>query len=379
MAQPYVLSKRSQRSIESDPDVLLRIGMSVMPLSHKSAPEITLEIREGSHPLKSLVLADNWAIVEKDQSTDEKMKIAMKISHMKIKVSNSAPNVVMRKSQGFSDKDADAVIKFLQKHPGLLNRSDDKQWDNIAKEPRETEKASCQWWFEDMRLHRKKELSEDDVTIDIASAIKGMQHDPKKLRDALFLIGLNPDRNDTVEDLYFMLSQNTIRNPKSEYRKKFVEFILNPKLSKTQLETLRLIKTGLSCGVVQEDSGFLVFNSNRLGIDETQAMQQLEYDTDLLKQLRIEVSMKSGLPEDVQAANKLVESPTGQPDEVRGIAWIKDALKTTGLSEKPHLTIRNEMTLEDAVGVYNSKVKDAKLDKSHFISVDHVLKEIGAI
>lgn len=378
MATPYVLSKRSQRSIEEDPDVLLRIGMSTMPLSYKSAPEITLEIPEGSHPLKSLVLSDNWKIITKDQTTDENIKIAMKISHMKIKVSNSAPNFVMRKSQGFNEKDAKKVIDFLKKHPGLLNRSDDSQWDSFAKHPKATPKASCQWWFEDMTIHRQKELSEDDTTVQIATEISAMKNDPVKLRHALYLIGLSPDKNDNVEDLYYMLSSQTIRDPKSEYRRKFVEFILNPKMSKTQLDILRLVKTGLACGSIQEDTGFLVFNTNRLGVSDIQAVEHLQYDGDLLKQLRVDVSTKTGLPEDVQAANKAIGQPKAVADETRAIAWVSDRLLETGLSQKPHLTLKDVETLEDAVTVYNKKVKDGKLGKEDMITVDKVLEEIGA-
>jgi hypothetical protein len=374
----HVLPKRSQKAIEEDPDVLLRIGTTDMSFSYKGGWGLSsVEVPQKGNPLKFDVLATNWRIIEKDLSTPEGVKMAATTPYMPLKVSKGAPNVVMRKSQGFSDAQADRVMELLSKHPMFINRSDPNQYDRISKTDKGAT-AGRPWWVEDMRTARKQVMLDQDDTIEIGAFLKAIVGKEKQLRDILFLIGEIPNANDTVEDLYFQLRTATLSDPNSESRRKFVNYVIRPTMKPAQIAILRLINKAVSCGVMAEGQGYFMYQGSRLGTTQQQVIEHLEYDTDTLKSLKIAVANATGYADDVEEANEVAGKVNGSADEARAIAYVSDMMKSKGLSKNPGMSLKGVDTLAEAVEVYNRKVKENDLPVSEKLTAEMVLSDIGA-
>jgi len=369
--------KRSQKAITEDPDVLLRVGMNKELLSTRGGLGVYIEVPDKRNPLKSKVLVANWAIAEKDLSTETGMKIAAKLPLMKLEFSKSKPSMVMRKSHGFDDAKVDDIIELFSSTPILLNRSDSKEFDRITQSAL-GKNASAQYFFEDMRLARKQNISDNEDTIDISVKLREMKGDSQKLRDALFLIGEQPDRDTSAEDLYYMLSNQVVNNPKSEARRKFMEYIVTPTLSNVEIEVSKYIKKGIACGVIEDKQGYLVFGSRRLGVSQQEAMIDLINEDDIYRSLKIAISNATGLSEDVSAANKVVNAVNGSANEARGIAFVQDLAKTRGLASRPDLIFGKINSLEGAVSKFNELVAKQALPADSRISIQFVNEEIGA-
>jgi hypothetical protein len=369
--------KRSQKSITEDPDVLLRVGMNKELLSTRGGLGVYIEVPEKKNPLKSKVLVAGWSIAEKDLSTETGMKIAAKLPLMKLEFSKSKPSMVMRKSHGYTDSHVDDIIALFSSTPILLNRSDSKEFDRITQSAL-GKNASAQYFFEDIRLARKQNIADNENTIDISVKLREMKGDSKKLRDALFLIGEQPDKDVDVDDLYYMLSNQVVNNPKSEARRKFMEYIVTPTLSEKEIEVSKYIKKGLGCGVIEERQGYLVFGSRRLGVTEQEAMVDLVNEDDIYRSLKIAISNATGLPEDASAANKVVTVLNGSANEARGVAFVQDLAKKRGLATRPDLIFAKVNSLEDAVTKFNELANKQALPADSRISVQFVNEEIGA-
>jgi hypothetical protein len=229
-----------------------------------------------------------------------------------------------------------------------------------------------------MRLARKQNIADNEDTIDISVKLREMKGDAKKLRDALFLIGEQPDREVSHEDLYYMLSSQVVNNPKSEARRKFMEYIVTPTLSDKEIEVSRYIKKGIACGVIEDKQGYLIFGSRRLGVSEQEAMIDLVNEDDIYRSLKIAISNATGLSEDVAAANKVVNVVNGSANESRGIAFVQDLAKKRGLATRPDLQFKSITSLEDAVAKFNELVSKQALPADSRISVQFVNEEIGA-
>lgn len=369
--------KRSQKAITEDPDVLLRVGMNRELLSTRGGLGVYIEVPEKKNPLRSKVLVSGWAIADKDLSTETGMNIAAKLPLMKLEFSKSKPSMVMRKSHGYTDSNVDDIIALFSSTPILLNRSDSKEFDRITQSAL-GKNASAQYFFEDMRLARKQNIADNEDTIDISVKLREMKGDAKKLRDALFLIGEQPDREVSHEDLYYMLSNQVVNNPKSEARRKFMEYIVTPTLSDKEIEVSRYIKKGIACGVIEDKQGYLIFGSRRLGVSEQEAMIDLVNEDDIYRSLKISISNATGLSEDVAAANKVVNVVNGSANESRGIAFVQDLAKKRGLATRPDLQFKSITSLEDAVAKFNELVSKQALPADSRISVQFVNEEIGA-
>lgn len=381
MAQPkkYIIpAKRSQKAIENDPDVLLRIGKTVMPSSFKSKPYLTgVEIQDKRNPNKFKVLVEGFLIADKDLSTTEGKSIAAQLPYMKIQVSNSAPNVVMRKSAGFTDAQADRVLEFLKQSSLFFEKSNPAQFDRITGEPI-GKTASREWWFEDMRTAREFVMSDQDDTIEISIMLKAMRGKEKQLRDTLHLIGESPNANDNAEELFFQLRNATIADPKAESRRKFIKFVLRPEMSESQLGLLKLVNKAVDAGVVAYDQEYYTFRNSRLGTSTNEVVQHLEYDSDMAKDIRISLATTTGDDEDIDSANKVAESVNGKADQVKGIAYISDRMAKTGLYKKPSMALKGVDTIQEAVDVFNKKAKEEGLPTSEMLTEEFVLEEIGA-
>lgn len=372
----YVLPKRSQKSLNNDPDVLLLMGSVNLPLSPKGEWNTGFIENETNHPLKSKVLAKGWRILDKDVSTKEGREIANRLPYMEMKVSRSAPCMVMRRSEGYTDADADAVIEFLSKNRLFVNRGDVKQFDPIS-EQFIGDSATRGRWFEDMRKFRKRKMSENQNTIKIGAAIERMEGNEKMLRDTLFLIGETPGKNDTAEDLYFQLSNAVIDNPNQEARRNFVNLILSPTMKPAHIELLRLIKKSVEFGVIQNDqSGYYVFKNSRIGVTEQEMIQYFEYDTDSLKTLKVALANATGEEEDEVEAHQEASKVNGSGDTNKGIAWVSDRMRTIGLHKNPSTVLKFANTIEEAVDVFNKLAKEVSLPKDEFLTVKKVMDNI---
>jgi hypothetical protein len=369
----FIIPRRSQKAIEEDPDVLIRIGVTQIPMSYKGSLQLSgASLPTG--PLKEKVLLTGWKVYDKDLSTDKGVMSASNMSLMKITVSKSSPYTVMRKSAGFSDKDADAVMAFLGDHPVFINRSDPRQFDRISGEY-VGKKASLLWFVEDMRTFRTQKVSDHDDTIEISFRLREMKNDTKKLRDTLYLIGESP-AGDTAEELYFQLSTLVIDNPKSQARRNFLDFIVNPTLKTAHIELTKLINKATDCGVITTEKNFYTYQGTRLGNNLMEVIQHLEYDSDILKSIKIGLANESGLEEDVEEAHSVAAKVNGTEDTAKAIAWVSDHMKASGLYKNPAVALNGKNTLEEAIEVFNNKAKAEGLPKEEFLTVEKVMENI---
>ena len=369
----FIIPKRSQKAIEEDPDVLIRIGVTQIPMSYKGSVQLsgaTLPTK----PLKAKVLLEGWSVYEKDLSSDSGIRSASNLSLMKLSVSKSSPYNVMRRSAGFTDTHADAVMNFLGNHPVFINRSDPEQFDRITNQYT-GKKASLLWFVEDMRKFRNQKVNDQDDTIEISFRMREMKGDLKKLRDTLYLIGESPT-GDTAEELYFQLSTLVIDNPKSQARRNFLNFIVSPTMKDSQIELMKLINKATDCGVITVDQNFYTFQGTRIGTNLMEVIQHLEYDTDMLKGVKIGLANESGLQEDVNEAHKVAAKVNGNEDESKAIAWVSDHMKSTGLHKNPNTVLKKVTSLQGAVDEFNRLAKEVDLDKGEYLTVEKVMENI---
>tara|TARA_R110001632_G_scaffold115208_2_gene226665 strand:+ start:5445 stop:6572 length:1128 start_codon:yes stop_codon:yes gene_type:complete len=375
MAIQHKSLNRSQKSVKEDPNVVFRIGMLRAFTSNKQSNSTTLEMKNPKGG--TFTMAEGWRVIERKFDTEKELKASCRVAPMNINVSRSRPNVVIKKGD-IPNSTVDKTLEFLEKLTSLMiNKNDPKQWDRFTEEAVGTN-ASAEWFFEDMRISRKQTVSTNESTIEIGVKLHGMKDSESKLRDALFLIGETPTKDDELEDLYFMLSNKVIDDPKSKSRQLFIKYFINPEMSDKELDIQKWMNKGLAFGIVEERSGFFVYGSERLGVSERDVIEFLGYSEDIFKALKVSVSNASGMKEDVKVANEVVEKVSDNADVSRAIAHISDKMKSTGLSSSPHMVLRGVDTLEDAVSKYNKKAKEADLPKSDYITKAGVLAEIGA-
>lgn len=375
----HTLPKRSQKAIENDPDVLLRVGATNLSESFRGGFSLAaLEVPTKDHPLKMKILATNWRVVEKDLSTKEGREIAATLPYMPLRVSKGAPNVVMRRSQGYTDRQADEVMELLSSAQQFINRSDPKQHDRITKSDIGAT-ASRKWWVEDMRYARKQAMNDQDDTIEIGAKMKSLAGNERALRDILFLIGEAPNAQDTVDDLYYQLRTATISDPNAESRRKFINYVIRPTMKPNQISILRVINKAVASGVMAEGNGYFMYQGSRLGTTESEVIAHLEYDTNTLKSLKIAVANKTGYADDVEEANEVAGKVNGSEDEARAIAHVSDLMKSQGLYKNPTMALKGVDTLAGAVEVYNKKAKELELPASDRITVEGILEAIGAL
>jgi hypothetical protein len=376
MALSNPTQRRSQKAVTEDPNVILRIGRNRPFTSNKQLFSTTLEKESPSGG--TLSMTKGWRVVERKFGNEKEMKEACKVAPLNIEVSRSKPNIVIRKQDGVSEKVLNELVDFLRDIPSLLiDRNNRDQYDPFLDQAVGTN-ASAEWFFEDMRTARKQKVSVNEDTIQIGAKIHEMKGNATKLRDALFLIGEAPSKEDELEDLYFMLSNKVIDDPKSKSRQLFIKYFINPDMSDKEVDILKWLNKGLSFGVIEQRGGFLVYGSERLGVSEREAIEHLGFSADIFKSIKVAVSNKSGMKEDIEVANKVVEAVGSTADISRAIAHVSDMLKSKGLSSRPDLILKKIDNLEDAVAKYNEKVKEADLPKTEFITVDGILAEIGA-
>ena len=366
-------TKRNIRSVVEDPENIFRFG-KFDPLTSNTPKQIAVSIPMGGLKLKWLT--QGWRFVEVDLSNDEGQKKGSRVIPMSISVSTSKPNMVIRRSDGIEDKVIDELIENLKKSPVFINRNDPEQFDPFT-ETKIGSKATAEWFFEDLRVARRSKKSEILDTVQISAHIDSIKDSDKDLRNALFLIEENPSRLDTTEDLYYMLLNAVISDPKAKARKMFIEYVLNPNLSKKELEILRVVKTAISVGVVEQRDGFYVFSNTRLGANQREYLEHLGYEADLLRSLKVSLADKTGIPDHIQEANKVAESSnSATAEDLKAIAWVSDQLKKSGLSQNPVKTLQSSNTLADAVTTYNKKAAEASVPKADWLTEAKVLEAI---
>ncbi len=368
------IQKRNQKAVTQDPDVLFRIGINRNFTANKQIFDTTLEIANPDGG--TFTMTKGWRIIERKFDTEKELQAACKVAPLLISVSRSKPNVIIRKGD-VPQKTLQKLIDFLNKVPFMLDRNDREQYDPYLEEAIGP-KANAEWYFEDMRTARKQKISTNEDTIEIGAKLHEMKGDVNKLRDALFLIGEAPTKDDTAEDLYFMLSDKVITDPKSKTRRMFIKYFVNPEMTEKEISLLKWVNKGVASSVIEARNGFLVYGSERLGVDEREAVEYLGYSEDVLRSLKVAVSNATGMKEDIKAANKVIEAVDGSADTARAISYISDKMKSSGLSSAPHMVLRGVDNVNDAVSKYNAKAKDAGLTKAEYISTDFVLDEIGA-
>ena len=366
-------TKRNTRSVVEDPENIFRFG-KFEALTSNTPKKTSVSIPLGGLKLKWLT--QGWRFVEVDLSNDEGQKKGAKVIPMSISVSTSRPNMVIRRSDGIDDKVIDELIENLKKSPVFINRNDPEQFDPFT-ETRIGKNATAEWFFEDLRVARRSKKSEILDTVQISAHIDSIKDSDKDLRNALFLIEENPSRLDTTEDLYYMLLNAVISDPKAKARKMFIEYVLNPNLSKKELEILRVVKTAISVGVVEHRDGFYVFSNTRLGANQREYLEHLGYEADLLRSLKVSLADKTGIPDHIQEANKVAESSnSATDDDLKGVAWISDKLSKSGLSGNATKTLAGKNTIAAAVEAYNKKAAEAQVPKSEWLTEAKVLDAI---
>ena len=370
---------RSRASNTINPDILVRIGtMNPAQIGNRSGEHvIPVDISDGKGGCDTLV--EGFKVFNRTFVGDKALEHLKTLSPLKLEISRTKPEITIKKSAGYDSKDADRVLDFFRRHVNFIDLNNPAQYDPFSEMPVQgSPKANASFFIEDMRQTRVAKVSTKKEMMEILRLIDKNETNEKWLRDALFMIGESPVKEDTVEEMYAALADLVIDNPKSEQRRKFVEVYLSGKSDDKVLETEKWFNKAVSMGIVQFREGMFCYNLNKLGSTEKDSVSQLMFDHDVFRSLKVAVSEKSDLPEDKQVMEKEAAKANGSADELRAIAWVSDKLKSSGLSGNPARTLNSVSTLGDAVSKYNELAQKAELPKSEFLTEQKVLSAIEA-
>jgi hypothetical protein len=324
-------------------------------------------------------MTGGWLIVERNFRTKEEIEAFKTFVPLSLSISRNNPEITIKKSQNYTSEDADKIIGFFKDHPSFIDLNDPAHFDPSSGMPVETSpQASAQWYVEDMRVARTQKVGKHKETSKILVLINENEENAKWLRDALFILGEVPLREDTAEEMYGAITDLIIEHPKSDQRRIFVEVYLDKKVDEKTLQAKRWFAKANALNVIQFKENMYCYGTTKLGTDEEQSITQLMFDTDVYRSVKAAVSEKSDLPEDKDVFEKTAEASNGSTDELKGIAWIGDKSKEVGLYKSPGVAFKNCNTIDDAVAVYNAKVLKDGHDKDEFITAEDVAKGINS-
>lgn len=368
---------RSRAANATNPDILVRIGtMNPGQIGNRSGEHvIPVDISDGNGGCDTLV--EGFRIVNRKFTGEKALDHLKTLTPMKLEISRTKPEITIKKSAGYDSEDADRVLKFFRSHANFIDLNNADQYDPFSEMPVQgSPKANAAWFIEDMRETRVAKVSTKKEMMEILRLIDKNENNEKWLRDALFMIGESPTREDSPEEMYAALADLVIDNPKSEQRRKFVEVYLSSKPDEKVLETEKWFKKAVSMSIVQFREGMFCYNLNKLGSTEKDSVSQLMFDQDVFRSLKVAVSEKSDLPEDKQAFDKEAAKVNGSAEDLKAIAWVSDQLKKSGLSQNPVKTLQSSNTLADAIAAYNKKAADASVPKADWLTEAKVLEAI---
>ena len=361
-----------------NPDILVRIGTMRPQEIRSGMGEHFLPVDKKNGKGGALTLTAGWMTVERNFQSKTDLDALKSFQPLSLKISRNSPEITIKKSHNYTSEDADRVIDFYKDHPNFIHLNDPKQFDQYSGLPvQDSPQSSAEWYIEDMREARTQKVSKHKETANILRVIDKNEANEKWLRDALFILGEVPQKDDTIEEMYGAITDLVIENPKSEQRKKFVEVYLEEKIDAKQIEAEKWLAKAVSLSIVQFKDGMFCYGANKLGSDEAQAVSQLMFDTDVYRAVRAAVSEKSDLPEDKETFKEIKEQSNGAVDEAKGIAWVSDKLKASGLYKNPGVALKDCSTVSEAVTVFNNKVKTEGLGKEEYITTEMVMGAIA--
>ena len=369
---------RSKAKNSINPDILVRMGTMRPQEIRNGKGEHYLPVDKSNGKGGASTMTQGWLVVDRNFSSKTDIEAFKTFAPLMLKVSRNSPEITIKKSQGHSPEKADEIIKFFKEMPEFINLNDPEHFDPYSQLPVETSpRASAQWYIEDMRVARTQKVGKHKETANILILINENEDNAQWLRDALFILGEVPTKDDTAEEMYGAITDLVIESPTSDQRRIFVEVYLDKKVEAKVLDAQRWFVKAVSLSIIQLREDMYCYGATKLGTDQEQSVSQLMYDTDVYRSVKAAVSEKSDLPEDKEVFEKVAAESNGSADEVKGIAWVGDKSKEAGLYKNPGVAFKNCNTISEAVEIYNGKILKDGMDKSEFITAEDVTKGIS--
>lgn len=355
-------------------EVVLRIGSSD-PFTHsKTTRSFSVKVNAGPGKVKQLM--PDWSIAKYDLVRE--IKEYAVAEPMRFKLSRRQPQINVYRGE-IDDATIDSVIAILKEFPAMFDLNNEKEYDRITAQPIRS-KANESYWFEDLRVTKKQNVSKKKETYQIGGYIENeLSGNEKKLRDALYIIGEEPTSLMDVTDLENLL-WDKVTEEGSEQRGIFVNVYLDKGVTEKELEIKKFFKKGLALGIIDNKAGVYLLAKDRLGMEERECIAFLKDREKVFQFLVNQVAAKSTFEEDHDKGEKVKSDVTGKASAAKEAEeamfnYIKQAFKDTFDFKRPDMVIK-DMTLEEAVDRYAEECK--KNDVNNVIPTVDALAELSA-
>lgn len=363
----------------NDTSAILEIGSFNRFPSQKSKYTIPFAARNPNG--KTDFLSEGWKIRSFNLKDPTEFKQYIASVPWGVELSRSRATAVITKRDGLSDSEIADLKDFMRRAGYFIDKNDPTQFDMSTGE-RIGANASAEYWFEDLRESRVSEESLIEETVAINQALINMKSDAATLRDAIYLTGGKPSQEDSESDLYYNLIVSLIKDGDPVKRKAFMAYYVEKSVTKEYIEAKKWLNKGMKHDVISLHGNAYMFGSDRLGETEDQAIKFIVSNDSTRRFLINAISNKSHLSEDVNAAkgefSKVEPSSEQYADEARGIEYIKNKAKETGLTSNPGPMFKGCKSLKEAVKKYNEVLKASNLPDPTYLSEELVMDEIKA-
>lgn len=346
---------------KNDNEVVLKIG-SFDPFSNsKTTQEFSIKIA-GKKQGELDILQPDWSIVTVNYIQDPKLYNSVK--PLKVSLSRRTPEVRVYRAD-INDVQLDEVISLLKRTPYVCDLNNPTHYDRVGM-TRLGQHANTQYFFEDLRATKKENVNSKREAYSIGNVITNeLSGDEKKLRDALYLVGEEPTLSMNSVDLESLLWEK-VTEEGSDARKTFVKIYISKDVDKKRLEVLKYFKKGVSLGLIKNKVGvYMLADSDRLGMDESECVSYLMEKENLYKFLVNQVSNKSNFEEDIDSGRAISETANGvlAEKEAQDAQWkfLKEAFKDSFGWKNAGSALKG-MTLEAALNRYAEECSKVELE-----------------
>lgn len=350
-------------------NVILRIGSTQAFVHGKTLKQTSIEAPDGKGGVNTLT--DNWNIVNRNPYEDIKKYAAVR--PMRVQLSRKRPVLEIRRGE-VPEEVVDKVIEHLKKCGHyIFDMNNEDQYDVITRKPK-GKWANMQWWFEDVRLTKKANVSSRKQTLAIGNLVaEQMGGDEKKLRDALYHIGHAPEEGMTVTELEDLLLEKVMEEH-SEERSIFINTYLNKSVAEEEKEVRVYVKKGVQHGIIKvttsdkEDPikhGVYKVGTDRIGIGEDDAVSGLRHNKQLLEFVISQIASKSEFKEDKVAGDEIAKSIVSvKESDMQEQLWdtLKELLKVNLGVKNAGVMLKDCESVEDGIKKYNEKAQKEGLD-----------------
>lgn len=370
----------SKRTGIEDTTTVLEIGTFNKLMSVKSSHSIPLLAKKKDGTMD--VVMAGWRIMNVDPTNHDAFKKYVMSTPFDIQLSRARSSIKITKRDNLSDEHLNNLKQLMRDSGYFLDKNSTAEYVRATGE-RLGKHADAEFWFEDMREARVSRQAVIEETMAINAALIAMKADKETLRNALYIIGETPDKDDIESDLYYQLIVSLVDRQDEVKRKQFIQYYVDAKDSSDYIEAKIWFNKALKHDVITTHGGMFMFGSDHLGDNEEQCIKYIMSNADTRRFLIQAISNKTKFDEDVNAARKefsveIKSNDTGKVDHVRAIEYVKDQAKLTGLAQNPGPMFSSCKNLKEAVKKYNEKVDGANIPNAKHLTEEIVLEAISA-